>query len=258
MRANWCVDLQSAAERLGVHYQTAYRWIRDGSLPARKVGSSYVIAPEDLDDFARRRAEPAPPPKRTNVRDWAAHVDRLFRFAAEGDELGARQVVDRLHEGGIEPIDLCEELFTPVLRRIGEGWACGDLSVAHEHRASAICERLLARIAVHPRGRPRGVCVVATPDGEEHSLPAAMAAVVLRADRWQVHHLGVKVPTPDAIDLIRAVRAELVVLSATTPELLATCKAVSEEIAAATGLPVLLGHPGSTLRHLVSEARQAS
>jgi excisionase family DNA binding protein len=35
------VDLQTAAARLGVHYQTAYRWVRDGSLPAMKRGTTY-------------------------------------------------------------------------------------------------------------------------------------------------------------------------------------------------------------------------
>jgi excisionase family DNA binding protein len=32
------MDLREAAEALGVHYQTAYAWARDGTLPARKAG----------------------------------------------------------------------------------------------------------------------------------------------------------------------------------------------------------------------------
>ena len=32
------MQLREAADALGVHYQTAYLWVRQGSLPARKLG----------------------------------------------------------------------------------------------------------------------------------------------------------------------------------------------------------------------------
>ncbi|HEY2428560.1 MAG TPA: B12-binding domain-containing protein, partial [Acidimicrobiales bacterium] len=199
------MDLPRAAERLGVHYQTAYKWVRNGSLPAVKVGSGYQISEHDVDRLHQARRTPVPPPAVSTVRDWHALRDRLHASLAEGDELGARAVVDRLREGGNEPLVIMEQLMAPVLRRVGDEWAAGALSVAAEHRASAICERLLARIAVHPRGRPRGVAVVATLPGEEHALPAAMAAVALRADRWQVHHLGIQVPIGDLVDMATGV-----------------------------------------------------
>lgn len=249
------MDLQTAADRLGVHYQTAYRWVRDGSLPAVKRGPVYDVAEDALDRFVAQRSAPEPPPPRMKVRDWGHQVDRLYALVATGDELGARVLVDRLREGAVEALTLCDDLIGPALRRIGEDWEAGELSVAEEHRASAICERLLARLAVHPRGRPRGVCVVGTPPGEEHGLPAAMAAVVLRADRWQVHHLGTQVPTPDLIDLTRALEAGLVVLSVTNHVVADAAPGIADEIRTATGASVLLGSPGTTLSDLVRTAR---
>jgi excisionase family DNA binding protein len=250
------VDLQTAAERLGVHYQTAYRWVREGALPAMKRGSVYEIGEGDLAEFREKREQPAPPPRKANVRSWPHQVDRLFSLLAAGDELGARQLVDRLREGAIEPLALCEELLAPTLQRVGEGWAEGALSVAHEHRAAAICERLLARIAVHPRGRPRGVAIVGTPPGEEHGLPATMAAVVLRADRWQVHHLGTQVPGPDLVDLARTLEADLVALSLTNREAEPAACALGDQVRAATDAVVLVGAPGRPLRELVEAARR--
>ena len=250
------VDLQTAADRLGVHYQTAYRWVRDGSLRALKRGSVYEIDEAELERFQAARSSPTPPPKQATVRSWSHQVERLYALLVEGDELGARQLVDRLHDGGIEPLVVCESLFGPTLARIGQAWAEGDVSVAKEHRAAQICERLVARLAVHPRGRPRGVGVVATHVGEEHSLPAAMAALVLRADRWQVHHLGTQVPTPDLVDLVRAVGASLVVLSSVNPAAVDDAATVADEVASATGAHVLVGTPGSSLRDLVEQARR--
>jgi excisionase family DNA binding protein len=250
------VDLQTAADRLGVHYQTAYRWVRDGSLRAVKLGSAYDISDDEVVRFEAVRTSPAPPPKQATVRNWDHQVDRFSTFLSTGDELAARQLVDRLNEGGIEPVVLCESLFTPAMGRIGEEWAAGRMSVAEEHRASQICERLIARLAVHPRGRPRGVAVVATQVGEEHSLPAAMAALVLRADRWQVHHLGTQVPTPDLVDLVRALKTSVVVLSTTNPTAVVDAMAVADEVRQQTGAPVLVGRPGQTLRALLEDARR--
>jgi len=248
------MDLRSAADRLGVHYQTAYRWVREGSLRAVKVGSSYDISEDEVERFGADRATPAPPPATTVVRSWGVQQDRMHRMLLDGEELAARQLVERLHDGGLGMLVLCEDLFTPVLARIGLDWAEGRIGVAVEHRASAICERLLARIAVHPRGRPRGVAVVCTPPGEEHSLPAAMATVCLRSDRWQVHHLGTQVPVPDLVALLTSLKADLLVLSVCNPSLDGSTEAVVGA-AREAGLVVLVGGPERTLRELLDMAR---
>ena len=249
------MDLQTAADRLGVHYQTAYRWVRDGSLAALKVGSTYEIAEDELARFMDARSRPAPPPARAAVRSWQAQVQRLYFTLSIGDELGARQLVDRLAEGGIPPLDLCENLIAPTMHKIGEDWAAGAISVAEEHRASAITERLLARASTHPRGRPRGVALVGTPPSEQHALPAAMAAVVLRADRWKVHHLDVQVPLEDLLAMAGSTEADMIVLSLVWSDALSLGERYVELLQDAIDVPVLVGRPGDRLSDLVTKAR---
>jgi excisionase family DNA binding protein len=48
------VNLKTAAQRLGVHYQTAYRWVRSGQLVAVKVGAGYEVSEAAI---ARLRAQ---------------------------------------------------------------------------------------------------------------------------------------------------------------------------------------------------------
>jgi excisionase family DNA binding protein len=50
------VNLKTAARRLGVHYQTAYRWVRTGQLVAVKVGAGYEISDAALERFQAQRA----------------------------------------------------------------------------------------------------------------------------------------------------------------------------------------------------------
>ena len=42
------MGLSSAAELLGVHYMTAYRWVRTSRLPARKRGGYWEVRLDDL------------------------------------------------------------------------------------------------------------------------------------------------------------------------------------------------------------------
>ncbi|HZT64458.1 MAG TPA: B12-binding domain-containing protein [Acidimicrobiales bacterium] len=250
------MDLSAAARQLGIHYQTAYRWVREGRLSAVKVAGSYHVTEDEVARVAARRSEPAPPTRRSPVRNWGPPVERFTDLLLAGDELGARAVVERLAHGGVQPVQLMDSLLAPSLRRIGQAWEEGSASVAVEHRATSVCERLIARLSVHPRGRPRGVCLVATPPGERHSLPAAMAAIALRANRWQVHHLGADVPAADLLELATTVGADLLVLSVATEPAQETAAGIAGRL---VGSPTraLVGRPGASLVELLRAARRS-
>ena len=191
------------------------------------------------------------------VRDWPARADRLYDAIVSGDETLARHDIDRL-AAGVPVIDLCERVITPALRRVGDGWAAGELTIAAEHRASAICERLIAPRAHQPPGRPRGIAVTATPPGERHALPALMAAACLREDRWLVHHLAADLPVADVIGLALDTGANLVVLSSATAAAARAARRAAREIGfSAPRLRVLAGRPGDRLSQLRELARNA-
>jgi excisionase family DNA binding protein len=248
------MDLRGAADTLGVHYQTAYGWVRQGLLPARKIGRGYQISDEDLAAFAALRRLGHEPIRPIRVRDWAAQAGRLYAALAGGQETLARRRLERL-AGAVSITDLCDHLIAPALRRIGDDWAAGRVSIAQEHRAAAICERLIYALARQPGGRPRGVAVVTTPPGERHSLPALMAAVSLREERWLVHHLAADLPVDEVTRLAGEASAGLVVLSAAMSETARRAHDEARTIAARRpGLTVLAGRPGATLHDLLALA----
>jgi len=248
------MDLHAAADALGVHYQTAYAWVRQGVLPARKVGRGYAVSDGDVAALAARRRLGQEPPRPIHVRDWAAQALGLYAAIAGGEETAARHRLDRL-AGGVSLIDLCEHVIAPALRRIGDDWAAGRISIAQEHRASAICERLIAAHARKPAGRPHGTAVVATPPGERHSLPALMAAACLREDRWLVHHLASDLPVEEVTSLADQVGAGLVVLSSAMTQTARQAQHAARVITATRPhLTVLTGRPGDHLHDLLARA----
>jgi excisionase family DNA binding protein len=248
------MQLREASEVLGVHYQTAYAWVRQGTLPARKAGRGYEVLDSDVFALAERRAAGAAPRREVQVRDWPARAGRLYDAIAAGLETQARHEFDRL-AAAVPMIDLCERLIAPALRQIGEDWAAGEMSIAVEHRASAICEQLIASHAHQPPGRPRGIAVTAAPPGEQHALPALMAAACLREDRWLVHHLAVNLPVAEVAGLAQEVGASLLVFSSATPQAVRAARRAARDIgSSAPQLRVLVGQPGDTLTQLLSLA----
>jgi MerR family transcriptional regulator, light-induced transcriptional regulator len=248
------MDLREAAGALGVHYQTAYGWVRQGVLPARKLGRGYQIDDSDVRALAADRRVGREPARPIHVRDWAAQAQGLYSLIAAGDETQARHRLERL-AAGVPLISLCEHVIAPALRWIGDDWEAGRVSIAQEHRASAICERLVAARARQPAGRPRGTAVVATPPGERHGLPALMAAACLREDRWVVHHLASDLPVEEVTRLAGQVGAGLVVLSSAMRETAWQAQqAAPAIIASCPGLTVLAGRPGDSLRDLLAGA----
>lgn len=75
------LTVPEAARRTGRNPETIRRWIREGKLPSRKVGTQHLIEERDLDAVAAPDAESLPLPAawRTTLTgapmpDWVALV----------------------------------------------------------------------------------------------------------------------------------------------------------------------------------------
>lgn len=248
------LDLQAAADELGVHYQTAYRWVREKRLPATRVRGRYQLSAADVDAFAAERDAPAPPAPTSIRRDWDQHAERVFNLLRAGDERSVTELITRLHRQDTPVLTLLSEVLVPALRRVGDEWRAGELSIAQEHRASAIVERVLAAIDRRGPGRPRGLVVVAAPAGDMHALPAAMAAAALREDGWNVESLGRDMPGGALVDFVADLGPDLVVLTVTNPGAAEAASATADAVEAA-GVPALVGGPGKALDELLAAAR---
>jgi excisionase family DNA binding protein len=233
------LTLQQAADTLGVHYMTAYRYVRTGRLSAAKVGVEWRV---DLEDLAAVRPGPQADRSRHRPRRWA--VDQLTTRLVVGDEPGVWALVEDSLASGAEPADIHLQLLTPALRVIGSRWATGELSVAEEHRASVVAQRVVGRLGPRfaRRGRRRGTVVLGAPAGELHALPGAMVADQLRAARFEVVDLGSNTPAESFAEAIRlAVRLLVVLIGATMPGDQAVIQVIGAVRATAPGLPVLVG-----------------
>jgi len=239
------VTLQEAADRLGVHYMTAYRYVRLGLLPATKEGASWRVAADDLDRMAAGDAGASKGRGRQDPAPWA---ERLERRLTAGDEVGAWGVVEAALTAGADARTVYLDLLVPALRAIGDAWAEGRIDVSVEHRASAVALRLVGRLGPRfvRRGMSRGSVVLAASPGDQHALPVALAADLVRGAGFDVEDLGADLPLPSLVDAVgRTQRLVAVGLSVTTADnLTAVRDAVSGLKAVLDDVPVLVGGGG--------------
>ena len=250
-------DLQSAADALGVHYQTAYRWVRSGRLPAQLTGGKYLVSSHDIAKVGASRDRPqapaAPSPNRL-----ARQAKRMHEALLSGDESEARKIARRLVDEGTTIVDLIEQVISPSLHAIGQAWHDGNLTIWVEHRASAIIERSLGDLLPNPRGRRRGTVMVAAISGDLHSLPTTMATVALREANWHVHHLGADIPGEELIDFCaKHEEVDVAVISVTNRDAADLAEQVADKIRA-VGTPTLVGGAGKTLGGLVNDVQHAA
>jgi len=250
------LDLQRAADELGVHYQTAYRWVRTGKLPAELVDGRYRVSLADISSMSAHRSTPkAPPPPSASRLDRAA--ERMHRALVSGDEATVRNIASGLVDEGASVVDVIQQVLAPPLVRIGNDWHDGKLTIWVEHRASAIIERLLGGIVPNPRGRRRGTVMVASVTGDLHSLPSSMAAVALRDDNWWVEHLGANMPPDELVRFCDEHPVDVAVISSTNPDTANLAAETADRLRAA-GVGVVLGGPGRTLDDLIEQTRAAA
>ncbi|KAF3463664.1 cobalamin-dependent protein [Streptomyces sp. Tu 3180] len=175
----------------------------------------------------------------------AALRDRLWQAVLEGSEHDAVDVVRAGLGAGWGEEDLLLDVVAAVQERIGAEWAADRITVAQEHAATAINERVITALVHRPgAGRPspahRGRVTVACVDGEWHAFPARLVAEVLRLRGWWVDYLGAQTPTPHLVAHQHQTNSDAVLLSGSIPTHLPTAHAAITACQA-VGVPVLAG-----------------
>lgn len=198
------ISLSNAAERLGVHYMTAYRYVRTGKLPAEQRQGHWYIGEAALAEFQADRAAAVARPGRprtsspvkttrsTSPQQALALADRLV----SGDQGGAWHLVHDAIGSGVGLEEINARLLTPALIHVGAQWEVGEISVGSEHRATVTAMRLIERTGRHfvRSGRKAGTVVVSAAPGDRHALPSAILADLLRAKGLEVVDLGADTP----------------------------------------------------------------
>lgn len=226
------------ARLLGVAPATVKRWADAGLIPcARTVGAHRRFRPEEVARFVRARGGAGDDPAEA----WA---DRLLEHR-EPIALHLLLLQERARLGGWWRV---AEVLAGAARAIGARWAEGRIRVLEEHAASERLARALARAvdALPPReGAPR--VLLASAEGDEHTLGLGLAELVVREWGWATRWAGRGAPAADLASALLRGEADVLALSATpvsTPAALASELGALVPAARAAGATLVLGGAG--------------
>nr|MEE4268250.1 cobalamin-dependent protein [Candidatus Krumholzibacteria bacterium] len=122
------------------------------------------------------------------------------------------------------------QVLQPALHKVGQLWENAEISVAQEHLAAAIVNRVMA---IFNNEMPltetwRGSILVSAAPSEFHEIGARMLADVLELDGWEILFTGANVPLDQLMLLIEEASPDILAISVTIPAHLAGAQDIIE------------------------------
>jgi methanogenic corrinoid protein MtbC1 len=155
-----------------------------------------------------------------------------FQLSVTGDRQALLDLVCRWQaEGGVA---YALRQVARVQNEVGEAWLRNEISVAQEHRATALAQLALSLLAPHTAGapgpRPRGRAVVCCAEGDWHAVGPRIAADLLELEGFEVEFLGANTPVSELLGSCREVRPALVGIGCAPLAALPAARAAAEAV----------------------------
>lgn len=184
-------------------------------------------------------------------------LDRYIAAQLEGDRREALRIV--LEDGlgsGVSVPDLYLGVIQAAQHRIGDMWQMNQISVSHEHLATAISQLVIAHL--YPL-LPRQVSVgrrvlISCADGELHDLGARMVADFFEMSGFDTRYLGASMPAKSLVATVREDPPDLLILSATMSFNLPALRETTLRVRDAVGDGLKLGVGGSAFQSAPRDA----
>ncbi len=242
--------------RVGVPATTLRQWERRYGLPSpqRNASGYRLYSKQDvalIEFICQRLSEGIPVSRAAELarqhltqpgafNGAAVTVELLVSALIRADLPGAEQLLAEAQARlGIEAVLMT--LVQPALSLIGEQWERGEITVAHEHQASAFLRAQVANllsVAGHSRFGP--IVVAACGPQEHHEIGLLMLSVVLRRLGVQVQYVGANTPLGDLGVYARSVGAQAMLISINTQASLDAALAQRHDLEAGE-MPVFVG-----------------
>jgi MerR family transcriptional regulator, light-induced transcriptional regulator len=226
---------KEAARMLGVSEASVKRWANSGLLPMEKTaGGHRRFRPEDIAVIRRQglsKEEPGPLKKSSAARlaaqppqvsefapgREAALVEETFRSLVDGGDEELSSLFVNLHLHGQTVAGIADRFLCPAMRRVGDLWQSGELSVAQEHVATRTATRALRSLeAATGVTEEKGMLALCCSVEEDfHGLPVRIAALTLEACGLEVLDMGMSTPFSALTESLERFRPRLVCVSST-------------------------------------------
>jgi methanogenic corrinoid protein MtbC1 len=175
------------------------------------------ISPEQFDSAERRLREVIAAyrgPPQSSADHWRTELTVAFYAGDLGS--GEQILMEALND--VPPLAVLDEILAPAMHDIGALWERNQVTIADEHVATWVAQRLILTIAPALRVVPtveREIVLLAAPTPERHTTGLMMADAVLRGAGYQPVFLGAGVPVAALAEAVARHRPAIVAFSTT-------------------------------------------
>lgn len=253
------IRIGEVAKRAGVSSEVLRAWERryDVLHPERTEGGFRLYGDADVARIRRMRAlidegmsaaeaarvvrgAPAVAAERPLPLELAETLERALLGL---DATTAHDAIDALL-GAVSVETFLRDAALPILHRIGDRWAAGEITVAHEHFVTSLVRgRLIGLARGWDRGSGRHALLACAP-GELHDMGLIAFGLALARGGWRILYLGQNTPLDALASVAHNERIDLVVVSSVDPARFTAAAAELRTVGRHLGLA--LGGAGAT------------
>ena len=141
----------------------------------------------------------------------------LFHLLVAGNEEEAANLLISAHLHGTSLTEIFDDLVSSAMKRVGELWYKGELTVAQEHLATRAAFNALHKLR-HTLPIPEmsgELAMTCGIEGDFHELPTHLAQITFENSGWEVMNFGANTPLYALADEILQHSPEAVCISGT-------------------------------------------
>lgn len=161
-----------------------------------------------------------------------AYLELLLK----GNKGGCINYILNLNKNGWTAQEIYEEIFVPVMKKTGDLWEKGEVSVGEEHFISNVTLEIISQLHSGAMGsiNYKEKILMSTVEEEDHKIALKIMENILSEKGYKTYFLGNKTSSRHLVDSIKQQDVKIVVLSITMKSLVSnlekTIHMIREEI----------------------------
>jgi len=168
-------------------------------------------------------------------------LNQFHEHAKTGQTNEAVRFAVDLLDSGTSQASIISNVLAASQREVGDEWQRDEISVADEHVATGITESALYALSSKiPSDPALGSVVVASAEGDWHSLAGHMFSEQLRSAGLAVTFLGASTPSDEVARFIQRRRPDALIVTCNLPIFFSGVVSLTN-VAHKMGIPVLVG-----------------
>jgi methanogenic corrinoid protein MtbC1 len=174
--------------------------------------------------------------------------DRLFDKLKNYELEGLISIYNDYTKSVYSLLDFYEKLLIPVLYKIGDQWANGEIDIATEHVCSNATITLIDLInqkninkKISKSSSTDKPIILCTPEGELHSIACKIIESLLREKGYEVYNITSPLPTNSIQSYLYHIDPIVTIISVTLEENIKSAIRFVQEIRQSFNIPIIVG-----------------